>query len=134
MFCFSYFQRNSKLVFYRFIYWQEFHISIQTRQKIQGQYCFHKVTVKEIGWFQSWFFFCPSSLFRVFIHMSGNSQSVKRPYLGHKVILRNTLLWAPEPILMATYSFYFTNTSSGRMGTQIGGPNTENIHWYMPPQ
>ena len=26
------------------------------------------------------------------VHMSGNSQSIKRPYLGHKVILCNALL------------------------------------------
>ena len=26
------------------------------------------------------------------IHMSGNSQGVKRPYLGHTIILCNTLL------------------------------------------
>ena len=45
-------------------------------------------------------------------HMSGNSQGVKRPYLGHKFILCNTLLWVPGPILMAPDSFYLTNTSS----------------------
>ena len=42
----------------------------------------------------------------------GNSQNVKRPYLGHKIILCNTLLWAPGHILMATDSFYLTNISS----------------------
>ena len=46
------------------------------------------------------------------VYMSGNSQGVKRPYLGHKIILCNTLLWAPGPILMTPDSFYFTNTWS----------------------
>ena len=45
-------------------------------------------------------------------YMSGNSRGVKRPYLGHTIILCNTLLLAPEPILMALDSFYLTNTSS----------------------
>ena len=67
-------------------------------------------------------------------HMSGNSQGVKRPYLGHKFILSNTLLWAPGPILMAPDSFYSTNTSSGTMGIVFGGPNTANTWWYLPPQ
>ena len=44
-------------------------------------------------------------------YMSGNSQGVKRHYLDHKIILCNTLLWAPGPILMAPDSFYLTNTS-----------------------
>ena len=70
----------------------------------------------------------------VMCHMSGNSQGVKRPYLGHKIILCNTLLQAPGPILMAPDSFYLTNTSSGRMGIVLEGPNTVNTCWYLPPQ
>ena len=46
------------------------------------------------------------------IYMSGNSQCVKRPCLGHKIILCYTLLRAPGPILMAPDCFYLTNTSS----------------------
>ena len=65
--------------------------------------------------------------------MYGNSQGVKMPYLGYKVILCNTLLRAPGPILMAPDSFYLTNTSSGRMGIVLEGPNTVNTCWYLPP-
>ena len=67
-------------------------------------------------------------------HLSGNSQAVKRAYLGHKVILCNTLLWAPGPILMAPDGFYLINKLSGRMGIVFGGPNTASTCWYLPPQ
>ena len=67
-------------------------------------------------------------------YMNGNVQSVKRPFSGHEIILCDTLLWAPGPILIAPDSFYLTNSSSGRLGSHIGGPNTENTYWYLPPQ
>ena len=63
-------------------------------------------------------FTCPSCLKKftaghsLSLHMSGTGQGVKRPYLGHKIILCNTLLWAPGPTLMAPVSFYLTNTLS----------------------
>ena len=52
------------------------------------------------------------SMWKQCIYLSGNSQGANRPYLGHKIILCNNLLWAPGPILMAPDSFYLTNTSS----------------------
>ena len=50
--------------------------------------------------------FLLNTLWAFILYMSGNSQGVKKPYLGHKIILCNTLLWAPGPILMAPDSFY----------------------------
>ena len=55
-------------------------------------------------------YYCNKAL--ICTHMSENSQDIKRPFLGHKIILCNTLLWAPGPILMAPDSFYLTNISS----------------------
>ena len=66
--------------------------------------------------------------------MSGSSKGVKRPYLDLKIILYNTLLWPPGPILMAPDSFYLTKRLSGRMGIVFRGPNTTNTCWYLFPQ
>ena len=53
-------------------------------------------------------------------HMSGNSLSVKRPYLGHNFLLCNTMLLAPGPVWTAPDSFHFTNTSSRIWGRCLG--------------
>ena len=35
---------------------------------------------------------------------------------------------------MTPDSLNLINTLSMRMGTQLGGPNTANTYWYLPPQ
>ena len=58
--------------------------------------------------------------------MSGNSRSVKRPYLGHNFLLCNTLLLAPGPVWTAPDSFYLTNTSSRIWGRYLGDQIHQN--------
>ena len=72
-------------------------------------------------------------LLHVIHHMSGNSLSVKRPYLGHNFLLCNTVLLAPGPVWTAPDSFYFTNTSSRIWGRCLGDQIHRNTLVFVTP-